>query len=743
MQGKRPEGGSRPMDKRKIKWWLIILNVLMILAALGSVGIYSKQNRLKREELEVEGFITTVESMKQVSRSYFELEYGYVQDWVHYIQQENMTEDEALDFIRKTNTQSNRFAHIVDMDTYDARSTVCQENGDSVDCYKMYKDSEDTTWQIFSSILEQMFQTGGISETGDIAILGKYMAKDTQVNVLSVGSRVRLRKEDGTQKDYLLLRLIPVDSVRKMWVFPTEYHSGEVGLITINGAYVIQSNAMRSQNFLEFIRSYNYPDDYNKIRELEQEMLQSETIRWNYKDSRGQDCFWYYTRFAPDSNLAVLGYIPESDLHVKQNDAPTILVLVSVFAALMILDGSYLVSLNRELRKKAQEAYRASQAKTQFLSSMSHDIRTPMNAVLGMTSLARKHLDDPLYAAQCLDKVALAGTHLMTLINDVLDISKVESGKSVLNPEPFQVNALLSNLESIVRPQAENKKQTFTVECTHLEYPTVVGDQLRLNQILLNLLTNSVKYTPEGGKIKLECWENPSFDGHVLLSWRISDNGMGMTEQFQKEMYDSFAREVDSRINRIQGTGLGLAIVKQMVDLMHGSIDCQSAPGSGSIFTVVVPLPIGEGSGQDAGAQTHGARGEEQLAGTRILIAEDNDLNWEIISAMLGEKGIVTARAVNGRDCVEKLTQAPAGTYDMVFMDVQMPEMNGKEAARAIRASDIPYIRNIPIAAITADAFAEDVQACAEAGMNAHIAKPIHLDRVMAVIQQFLEMNGT
>lgn len=150
---------------------------------------------------------------------------------------------------------------------------------------------------------------------------------------------------------------------------------------------------------------------------------------------------------------------------------------------------------------------------------------------------------------------ALAGTHLMTLINDALDISRVESGKSVLNPEPFQVNALLSNLESIVRPQAENKKQTFTVECTHLEYPTVVGDQLRLNQILLNLLTNSVKYTPEGGKIELKCWENPSFDGHVLLSWRISDNGMGMTEQFQKEMYDSFAREVDSRINRIQGSG--------------------------------------------------------------------------------------------------------------------------------------------------------------------------------------------
>lgn len=177
---------------------------------------------------------------------------------------------------------------------------------------------------------------------------------------------------------------------------------------------------------------------------------------------------------------------------------------------------------------------------------------------------------------------ALAGTHLMTLINDVLDISRVESGKSVLNPEPFQVNALLSNLESIVRPQAENKKQAFTVECTHLEYPTVVGDQLRLNQILLNLLTNSVKYTPEGGKIELKCWENPSFDGHVLLSWRINDNGMGMTEQFQKEMYDSFAREVDSRINRIQGSGLGLAIVKQMVDLMHGSINCQSAPGSGS-----------------------------------------------------------------------------------------------------------------------------------------------------------------
>lgn len=735
-------GMDRP-KKRTVRWWLLGLNVLMVLAAIGVVAVYSQHTRQRREAMETENFRSTVESMKQVSRSYFELEYGYVQDWAAYIGSQNMTEDQALDYLRSANSQLNRYAHIVDMDTFEARSTNIRSGEDSVSCYLHYKDSQDTTEQIFAFTMEQMFSGQGISGSGEIAILGKYMATDIQVNVISLGSPVRLRTGDGGQKNYLLLRLIPVEAVRRAWIFPTEYAGAEVGLITKNGAYVIQSNSMRGQNFLEFIRAYNFQSDYNKADKLEQEMLGSAQASWQFQDSRGRECYWYFSQFGPDSGLAVLGFIPMEQLHREQNDAPVILVLIGVFAFLMAFDGWYLFSINRKLLESVEEARKASQAKTNFLSSMSHDIRTPMNGVLGMTDLARKHLDDPEYAARCLDKVSLAGQHLMTLINDVLDISKVESGKTVLNPAPFRMKELVDTLVSIIQPQAEAKGLDFQLKMEELPCPCLIGDQLRLNQVLLNLLTNAVKYTNSGGWVRFRVSQTALSDGWAELRFSVQDNGIGMTSTFQKTMYESFSREIDSRINKIQGSGLGLAIARQMVELMDGTIDCSSAPGRGTLFTVTIPLQATEESAVFLSqAQEEGSE-DSSFAGVRILVAEDNELNWEIISTILKELGVEAVRAVNGRICVDMVQKAPPGTYDMIFMDIQMPEMNGREAARIIRGSLDPRIRDIPIAAMTADAFAEDIRACMDAGMNEHIAKPINIDQVLRVLRKFLAQSKT
>ena len=264
-----------------------------------------------------------------------------------------------------------------------------------------------------------------------------------------------------------------------------------------------------------------------------------------------------------------------------------------------------------------------------------------------------------------------------------------------------------------------------------------MGDKLRLSQIYLNLLVNAVKYTEPGGHIRLEVSENPLPDTTAVeLVCIVADDGIGMSEEFQKTMYDSFSRATDNRIEKIQGTGLGLAIAKRMVEMMHGSIDCQSAPGEGTTFTVRITLDAGDVKDLPQHEAVGETAGSNDLTGTRVLIAEDNDLNWEIIQTMLSEYGVQCERAENGQECIQRLNDTAPGTYDLVLMDVQMPVLNGRDAARQLRQSSRADLRSIPIAAMTADAFAEDVQACLEAGMDAHLAKPVDIEKVLVTIRR-------
>ena len=404
----------------------------------------------------------------------------------------------------------------------------------------------------------------------------------------------------------------------------------------------------------------------------------------------------------------------------------------------------------------------ANQAKTRFLSSMSHDIRTPMNAVIGMTDIARKYADDPEKVRECLDKVSLASSHLLTLINDILDISRIESGNMVLNPAMFSVKDLTEKLVNIVLPQIEKKELEFIHDIDDFKYEYLVADELRLNQIFINLLNNAVKYTRPGGKVKLEIHEEIILEdsSKIRLVCQIVDTGIGMSEEFQKTMYNSFERATDSRINKIQGSGLGLAIAKEMVELMDGTIVCRSELGKGTEFTVMIELPVvygtvsrkeesvaGENSRKDResvagstrlkGSVENVAENEaDRFKGMKVLVAEDNDLNWEILCELLGEHGVLCDRAENGQECVKMISAAEDDTYDLIFMDVQMPVMNGRDATREIRKSAREYVRNITVVAITADAFAEDMKECMEAGMNGHISKPVDIRKVLNILEK-------
>ena len=386
----------------------------------------------------------------------------------------------------------------------------------------------------------------------------------------------------------------------------------------------------------------------------------------------------------------------------------------------------------------AEEARRANEAKSEFLSRMSHDIRTPMNVIMGFANIARQHAGDPAKIQDCLDKILTSGQSLQALIDDVLDISRIESGEFRVVPQPMELHELFDSYSQAAHGMAAEKHLTFTGRMHDIKHDTLAADPVRMGQVYMNLLSNAVKYTPEGGTVDFEVYEEPAEeDGEIRLVSVVRDTGIGMTKEFMGEMYSAFARAVDTRVNRVRGSGLGLAIVKKIVDLMDGTIEVESKVGKGTTFRVTFTLPTAE----EGSVRRDEVQEPVRLParGVNVLVAEDNALNYEIVVEQLSSYGLHCRRAKDGRDCVRQFKRSQPGEIDVILMDMQMPEMNGLEATAAIRALARPDAKEIPIIALTANAYQEDVQRCLDAGMNAHLSKPIHVDRAVRTIAECLK----
>lgn len=381
----------------------------------------------------------------------------------------------------------------------------------------------------------------------------------------------------------------------------------------------------------------------------------------------------------------------------------------------------------RELRAALQQAESASSAKTTFLSNVSHDIRTPMNAIVGLASLMEHDLQNPGKLQGYIDKLKTASQHLLNLINEILDMSKIESGKATLNIQPFRMAEQIAQVDSVIRQQAVLRDQQFTVQVHDLLHENVEGDATRLRQVLLNILSNAVKYTGHGGSISLNVEEILRSGHYARYKFTVTDNGIGMSEAFQKHIYESFSRAENSVTNKVQGTGLGMAITKNIVDMMGGVITLQSQLGKGTRFEVVLDFKICEETAQDS----------PSLHGMRFLCAEDNEINAEILQSLLEMQGASCTICRDGVEVVEKFRTVAPGEYDAILMDVQMPGMDGYEATRTIRSGANPLGRTIPIIAMTANAFAEDVKKSLDAGMNAHLSKPVDLNALEQTLQRF------
>ena len=842
------------------KIFVILVNVIIIAAILIFVVLYSRFENTNSYRRQIEHFESTMVTMEKVTENYLEGEQQICDVWARYINSEHMTMEEAAAFIRASHVLENASAHLISLDTSTGLSTRPKQGtlDDYAVSYKQIALLENVDW---------------INEIGEsINVTRAYTNPMNGEQALAFCNRVTLNgPESDSPEAAVLLRVIPISELEQKWVFPqTELVNAELSMINANGDYILKGHSFKNSSFFEFYKSYNPTDPESSGKLFER--ITSSTGSVSMLNSHGQECILAFTPVSATAGWTLLGFVPAKDLHVDAENWLLVGVVSAGLLMLFLLDLHYMLYLNRRFQAAAREAESASKAKTDFLSTMSHDIRTPMNAIIGLTTIAEKNLGDVESTGENLRKISLASNHLLTLINDILDISKVESGKLKLSPMTFSIVETVENLVNISQPMIKEKNIDFRFHINQIEKEYLYTDQLRLNQIYINILSNAIKYTEPGGRVTVDMREEKStIPGCIRLSYVVADTGIGMSPEFMATMYQPFSRQIDSRVNSIQGTGLGLAITKQMVDLLGGTIDCQSEQGKGTTFTVVLDIPVADRqrddmmldpidvllvdddeillqttadilaslgasvetaqsgvealgmvkhrhlTGRDYGvvivdwkmsetdgvetirrirtevddnipillisaydwsdiedrAKAAGANGfvskplfrstlydkindltgkesvsqepednYSDLQGLHILVAEDNDINWEIISAMLSMLGITSERAENGRVCVDRMRTAAEGSYALIFMDVQMPEMNGLDATRAIRKLDNPWASSIPIVAMTADAFSENVTECLEAGMNGHIAKPVDIKLVIKEIRRIKEGRG-
>ena len=401
------------------------------------------------------------------------------------------------------------------------------------------------------------------------------------------------------------------------------------------------------------------------------------------------------------------------------------------------------VELNKKLQKALEQAKTASVEKSNFLFNMSHDIRTPMNAVIGMTSLIRHDAGNKDKVIEYADKIDISSQHLLGIINDILDMSKIEAGKTVFKYDDFSILNFIQKINNLFHSQIDEKKQTLTTK-KNIRHEWVNGDQLHLMQIFNNLLSNAVKYTQEGGEIQFlveECETNLSV--YAKYRFLVRDNGIGMSADFKDKIFDAFTRAENSVTNKIQGTGLGMAITRNLVEAMGGTIDVESELGQGSCFEVLIELRIAEDRTVALAAQEDTDEQDGNiLQGMRFLCAEDNELNAEILTELLKIEGAECTICENGEEVLKAFEQSAPGDYDMILMDVQMPVMNGYEATKAIRRSSHELAKKIPIIAMTANAFSEDIQHSLATGMNAHVSKPVEMTVLEKTIRSIKSGGG-
>ncbi len=788
-----------------------------------------------------------------------------------------------------------KFDTVIDMQISELKGIVERHPPESVVYDQDMFDQLALSAQVRDFVYLGLYTEEGESET----IYGSDVEYDSEITFRSVLDDSSLRVFSGTSTDgekvicmlvnacypmrngktsSAIVAATPMDDLEKVLTLDEDDALMYSFIIRADGTYVVRNR--QESDYFSYIRQ-NFLDHNGKnaetyVDELREAMGRNAEYSTMFRE--GNENKYLLCTDLTNSEWFLVSVMPHGTLDRILENLGAEHQFMTLIMALFILAGVMVIFLlyyrlsqqqMQELDQARREATKANKAKSEFLSSMSHDIRTPMNGIVGMTTIAIANIDNTERVKDCLDKITLSSKHLLGLINDVLDMSKIESGKLTLNMSQISLRETMDSIVNIVQPQVKSRQQHFDISIQNILTEEVHCDSVRLNQVLINLLSNALKFTPEGGSIKvfLEQEESPVGDDHVRCHFRVKDNGIGMTKEFQEKIFDTFTREEKAQIDKIEGTGLGMAITKAIVGAMNGTIELQSEPGKGSEFHITLDLEKADTTeadmvlpawrvlvvdnnedlclsavsslkeigisahwatdgkkavemvrkchdeGQDyevvlldwkmpemdglhtaremrkllgqrvpiliisaydwsdieeeakevgiqgfiskplfksnlylglkrymldeVSEESHEDTKVQKFVGKKILLAEDNDLNWEIAEDLLSEAGFELERAENGKICVEKFEQSAIRFYDVILMDIRMPVMNGYDAAVAIRA--LPREdANLPIIAMTADAFSDDIQHCLDCGMNEHVAKPIDVNRLTQLLRKYL-----
>ena len=664
------------------RFGIIAANILIIAIVIVVVAIYVGQTKQKTYIDDIDHFRNLTDSMERVTENYLEGEQHICDVWTHHINSSNMTLEEATEFVRDSHVHTKVAAHLIMINTMRGLSTRLESaNTDSEEYSVSYKNLD---------LFPDLEHIGTLGERINITVA----YQNPQNGVLSIAFYNKIDLVDsktGEPVTGLLLRVVPISELEAKWVYPQErYNNVEFSMIDSNGGFVIKGTSSDISNFYDFYNQYNSKSGLD----IKKELSENDTGTVMMVNSKGEECIVAHATIESTDGWNMIAAILKKDLKTGGTDWVLIgLVAVGLFL-LFALDAFVLSVYNRKLHvaaKAAEEAQTAAEvankAKTDFLSTMSHDIRTPMNAIIGLTTIAQKNIGDPAAVGDCLNKVSMASNHLLTLINDILDISKVESGKLNLSPVTFSIVETTSNLVNLSQPMVKEKNIDFSFRINRMEKEYLYADQLRLNQVFINILSNAIKYTEPYGKVSVDMKEEPGEkENTVRLTYVVSDTGIGMSEEFMSHMYQPFSRQIDSRVNSIQGTGLGLTITKKMVDMMGGIVDCKSKEGEGTTFTVIIDVPVSDRQLDDM-----------KLDPVDVLLVDDDEILLETAKDTLESLGATAETAASGEMALEMISERHLAekNYAVVILDWKMPGMDGIEVIRRIRqiaGDDLPIL---------------------------------------------------
>jgi len=710
-------------EKADRRGYLLLIAVNLICIALIAAFFvnYSSEYRAKLYRQNISSIGDLNRSSGTVAQAVFAFQSQKISDIARYVEAEDMDLEQALAYMGVMGADTRGSLELVGPD---GTGSVPADGGEAASI-----SYEDRSY----AELHRLFSAACAGRAGAVAYTPEFTDARSAFKSFAFYTYVGIRGETG--KDYYTLMFVTrSDEMMEKIQQRGSYDSLATVLMDGAGNYIIGNPDFKSENFFKYLYVFNGLT-LDEMNALSASSLRTDAGTLRYSNSEGAPCVFLYSRPEGESWYSV-SCVPLACFDNAVPDSRLTVLVTVVLSVMLVMDILWLNRMNRQLKQSVARETQANRAKTEFLSRMSHDIRTPLNAILGFAAITR---DSPALAPplrENLNKIDVSGRYLLGIINDVLDMSKIESGKVELHGKSTDCAEMFSAVLEVFSGEAELRGIALRPEFSFGEARFLVLDSLRTRQIFSNLLSNAIKFSDSGTTVRWTAAESRLEDGRIELVSRVIDQGCGMTPEFLKNVFDPFTQEQNSHSGEAAGTGLGLSIVSRLVGLMGGGVEVTSEPGRGTAFTVTLRFPEGAAdAGSDAAARPADA-GRTALCGKRVLLCEDNALNREIADTLLASRGLVCQAAENGQLGVSLFSASPAGYYDAILMDVRMPVMNGLKAAAAIRALDRPDAKRVPIIAMTANAYDEDIRECLNAGMNAHLSKPFEPEELFQTLSR-------